>query len=392
MIPSVFKNPCNYYFSLWSLYLLQGTLYTSGSLLSQVLLAIILLLSIKHLWILVRKKNKPVYLIGLTLLLVLFVVYGLIHIMFNGQYSPSISSIRPLTSSYLKTYLISILPIFSCYYYAIKKHLNEKMFQYWIIIFVIVAIAEYFRLQREVLSSLVEDREDITNNMGYIFLALFPCMMVYEKKPLFQYLGVTICTIFVILAVKRGAMLLMGVSIILFALYKMRVSKGIHRYLVILIIAVGLFYLYRFVEYRMANNQYFSQRIEETLGGDYSGRDHLYSDIIEAFITNSNAYQFFFGRGADGTLRITSNFAHNDWLEILTNQGVLGVVVFIIYWFLFYRTIKRYPYSRESRFTLILLLTVLGLKTLFSMSIGGMTIFTASILGYALSDGFREIG
>ena len=387
-----FKNPCNLYFTLWSVYLLQGTLYESGSLFSQAILLVILLVSLRHFGLSLLKKKQSLFFKSLSALLLMFIVYGTLHILFNGKYSPSITFFRPETTTYLKTYLISLLPIYSCYYYASKKHLNEGMFQYWIIFFFILAFSEYFRLQREVLDSFTTDREDITNNMGYVFVALFPCLMVLEKKPILQYIGAGICSVFALLAIKRGAMLLIAVSLVAFVLYKMRTSRGPKKLLFSIMVLLGVFLLSRFFENMMMNNEYFSQRIELTMSGDSSGRETLYSDFINAFLHDANLGQVLFGRGANGTLTVSYNYAHSDWLEILTNQGLFGVALFTFFWLSFYKTIKNGNYSQLSRFTLVLIIIVYGIKTIFSMSIGAFSIYTSSVLGYALADGFLEKG
>lgn len=390
MVISFFKNPCNLYFTLWSTYLLQGILYESGSLFSQLVLAVILLISIKNCFEVSRWSHKPIFFRGLTLLLAMYTVYGLIHLMINGEYAPSVTTFHPRTIVYLKTYLVSLLPIYSCYYYAAKKYLTTKTLQLWVILFFFVAVADYFQMRKEALAAFADDREDITNNMGYMFLALLPCMMVYENKPAMQYLGIILCSLFVILAVKRGAMLLTAISIIIFVLYKMRSARGLRKFMTVITVAIGIIVIYSFFEKRLSESQYLNHRIEETLSGDSSGRDELYSDIIKAYTSNTNTLQMLFGRGADGTLMVTKNYAHNDWLETLTNQGILGCVIFALFWFLFYKTIRNKYYSSEARFTLFLIFITLLIKTTFSMSIGGLSIYAASIIGYSLADGFIQ--
>ena len=93
--------------------------------------------------------------------------------------------------------------------------------------------------------------------------------------------------------------------------------------------------------------------------------------------------------GAEGTIKVTYNYAHNDWLELLTNQGIIGVIFFAYYWLGVYYTCKSKRLSKESRFALKYIFLILFLMTLFSMSINAMTIYSSSMLGYALADGFK---
>ena len=69
--------------------------------------------------------------------------------------------------------------------------------------------------------------------------------------------------------------------------------------------------------------------------GDISGRDNIAKLIIDYHGTQANVFQIVFGSGSDGTLRLIGAYAHNDWLEILFNQGIVGIIMYVIYWISF---------------------------------------------------------
>lgn len=386
MLKSFINNPCNLYFTLWSAYLLQGTLYESSSLLSQGILVMILLMSLKSFWRILLSIKKPYVIKGFSILMVMYIVYGLLLILFDGRYTQGIS-FHPATTTYLKGYLISILPVFVCYDYAEKGYLNRRMLAWWVSAFVIVSIAGYFREQRERLIDMFEGAET-TNNSGYTFLSLIPVMLIFVDKPLLRYFGVALCSIFVLMSMKRGAILILVLVLVVFILNEMKQSKGHAKFITIALLLIFSFFLIHFVQDVLLNSIYFNQRIEETVEGNTSGRNELYSKFIDAFFNDAGAFQILFGRGADGTLKVASNYAHSDWLEILTNQGLLGFFVFCYFWISYIRTINDKQYCDDSRFVLFLVFIILSIKTFFSMSIGGMTIYVCSILGYALADGF----
>ena len=50
-----------------------------------------------------------------------------------------------------------------------------------------------------------------------------------------------------------------------------------------------------------------------------------------------------------------SNFAHNDWLEILTNQGLVGVVIYGFYWVCFMLTCRSRYITGSNKFCLYLI-------------------------------------
>ena len=380
-IKSFFSNPCNVYFSIWCLYLLQGTLYPSASILSRLLVIIIIIISAKHAVEVGSSRKKPIYFVGLGLLVLMYFVYGTIYMVSKGQF----------LYLYLKNYMMSLLPIFSCFLYAKKGFLNKKMLQRWVVFFVVVAIAEYYRLQREMVEAMIiNPDEDFTNNMGYVLLSLIPCMVVYDEKPWMQYIGLGICTFFVLMGMKRGAILIGVVALVMFIWYKMKNSKGIQKLFVILIVAVSMFYLSYLVQDLLENSDYFYERVSQTKEGDTSNRDIIYKSLLNSYRHDSSTTQKLFGRGANGTISLRGHYAHQDWLETLINQGLLGVVFFMIYWYLFYKTSRNNRYSKQSRFVLFLIFVLFGLKTMFSMSIGDMTIYVSAILGYSLADGFAK--
>lgn len=80
----------------------------------------------------------------------------------------------------------------------------------------------------------------------------------------------------------------------------------------------------------MAESDYFNHRIEQTLEGDSSNRDVIYGGLIIHFLDETNALKLFLGNGAQATLKIHGGFAHNDWLELLINNGIIGALIYIL--------------------------------------------------------------
>ena len=126
------------------------------------------------------------------------------------------------------------------------------------------------------------------------------------------------------------------------------------------------------------------KRIEDTLSGNSSGRDNLYTFFWNYFTENADFTHYLLGRGANGTLEIYYNYAHNDWLEIAVNQGLLGIIIYAFYWFCFYKTWK-HAKNIDSKTILVLTALIFFAKTLFSMSYADMSYVSTSVLGYALA-------
>lgn len=390
---SFFRNPCNIYFSLWSLYLLQGTLYESGSLTSQILLLIILLISVKDAVMTFNMPHLPVYFKGLNALVLMFTIYGVFLFFTDGVYVHTKTGYVTLSSNYLRTLYYSILPVYSCYLYTRRGYLTGDVLKKWVLVFVVIAVSEFVRFQREKVEQYLNmgsERKEFTNNIGYIMLLLTPCAFIYQKKPLIQFIIYGICMALVFVSMKRGAILIAAIAALFFFMDNLKLSGRRTRYTIFFFTITTLVVLYYLAKEMMMTNELLNQRIEATLEGDSSGRNVIYSDLINHFVNDANIFQMIFGMGAEGTMKVTYNWAHNDWLEILTNQGIIGVSLFAFYWLDFWKTSNTRSYSRETRFVLKYIFLILLLRTFFSMSIGDMSIYSSCMLGYALADGFKR--
>ena len=142
---------------------------------------------------------------------------------------------------------------------------------------------------------------------------------------------------------------------------------------------------YYVVEYFFSTSDFFKDRFEKTLEGYSSNRDILYDILWNHFIYDTNALQFFFGSGANATLEVMGQYAHNDWLEIAINQGLMGVMVFFVYWVAAYKDWKRAPKNEAYTIAMGLIFLAYFLKTFFSMSYGDMQYYATMALGYCLA-------
>ena len=386
-------NPCSGYFLLWTIYLMQGTLYPTGSVLSQILILAILLISLCHAYLLLNKRHIPIFFNGLNLLVLMYTVYGIVLFFTDGWYVqiPGKSGVQ--TFNYLKSYYMSLLPIYSCFYYTKRGYLKLQTLQLWAIIFIGVAISQYFSNQREMLAKLIEEgsrREDITNNIGYVMASLIPIALVFNKRIIFQYVYIGICAAFVFMAMKRGAILISMIGIWMFVWHSLRKSIGYKKFISLFIIGIAFAYLYDLVIHLIEDSDYFNARIERTLAGDTSGRDELFSGLINYYINESSIFNLLIGYGARGTDKIIGNGAHNDWIETLVCHGILGTILFFFFLFAFFLSSYNKKYSIESLFILHIIFVMYIVKTFFSMSIGDMTIYVDTMLGFALADGFSS--
>lgn len=378
-------NRCDWFIIVWVLYYLQGVFYSSGGAISTGLLGINLLVSIYcaiKIWLM---PNHPPYIKGLNLLVLIFSIYGFAHIINNpSMVHYAVSGMSMQSYVYIKNIYLSLLPIYAFYYFSLKGYLTAERLRWWAVVFCISCVVSYYSYMQHVLEQLLSSSEEITNNAGYLFLSLIPIWVFFRKKPLLQYAGLAFCMAFILMGMKRGAILIGGVVVLYLIWQIIKNARGKQRIIVILLTAVLAVAGFYFVIDMMTSSDYFIQRLEATKEGNSSGRDSLYSFFWTYFTEKADAIQYLFGRGANGTLEIYENYAHNDWLEIAVNQGLLGIIVYAVYWKQLYST-WRQSTNIEAKTILALVGIIYFAKTLFSMSYGDMTYVCTSVLGYALA-------
>lgn len=383
-------NQCNIYITLWCLYYLQGTLYASGSIISQAILAILLVMSICNAYIVNRHYKLPIFFKGLNVLIAMFTIYG-IAIIVSGEKLMTKNYTIVANYEYLKAIYISLLPIYSAYLYTIKGQLTKKSISIWIFFWILVATAQFYRNEREALEKYISNRTEITNNSGYLFLALLPSLVVFNKKPIIQFPLLLYCISFVVMGMKRGAIII-GLIIFCYFIYRTyKTSSRKNRKYIITFSFLVIFLATSFIMKMMAENDYFNQRVEQTLEGDTSGRDVIYGGLINHFLDETNALNFFLGNGAQATLKFNGAFAHNDWLEILINNGIIGVFTYIIYWICFVNSWLKSKSTINAFSALLMILLISFMQTLFSMSYGSLEIYMTLSLGYFLAISYKQI-
>lgn len=370
-------NQCDIYVGLWCIYMLQGVLYPQG-IINQLLQLIMLLWAMIAVFKYILQSRIYIFspiLKASFLLIVMYTIYGGIHIMFGdsmfyGQYV------------YLQNSLKSLAPIFLCYYFTMNGKLTSDRIRIYLPFLIITCVLLYYKNESLVL--LETNKEEITNNAGYYFVSLIPFLFFHSKRPILQYIFIGIILLYIFMGMKRGAILI-GVLSTLVLLYAN--LKNSSRWMKILfamlsIIIVGGINM--FIDHMMNNSAYFMLRFEQTLEGNSSGRDVIYQNLYNTLLLEPSPIYFCFGRGAESTIKIAGNYAHQDWLETFCNNGLLGVLILIFFFYSFGRNVIecRRHFSGMMFYSFTTLLLIIFCKTLFSMSIQNLNISESMLIGY----------
>lgn len=375
-------NKCDYFVLIWVLYYLQGTLYTAA-VINKILQLIMFIWFIVIFYFVTQDSNKPKLLRATSALFAMYLIYGAIHILFGRNLN---IGYQVQSYFYLQKASNSLLPIFLFYYYTRKGYVSEKRMRIYFLVFLITSIVLYLRERTHMYDIATANQTGVTNNAVYGILALIPMVYYFYKKPLIQYILLAVLLFFVVMGAKRGAILAGGICMLYFVLVSFRSNrKKIYAFFLSALFVVLAFY---YIEYTFRTNDYLAYRYEQTLDGNSSNRDIIYEFVWRAFWSESSVFSLLLGHGADATLSILGNFAHQDWLEIAFNNGIVGVYLFAMFFVGYIIDIKKVKHSLTSWYLhAFVTVFIIGLaKSFFSAFISQIDLCMSLVIGYTLAE------
>lgn len=266
---------------------------------------------------------------SILLLLIIHVVYFLFapdaYYAYGGEdrYIPLIGE--------LKLVIFSLGAFFPVFYFSIKGYMYKRIFVFLIVLGVVLAIGSLYFYSIYLME--VNSNFENVNNFGYAILALAPFVMLFDKKYQFAYLLLSIMV--TLFSAKRGAIFLSGI-LFLYILYKTAKSLSFVRKILLLIFvliiaAIILYYTYDY--YSLIIDRFSNQ------GMDSSGRDDIWRILFEK-IFEEGPIAWIFGSGFGASIKLSGCFAHNDWMEIFADFGLIGVIVYFSMYKNFYKISK----------------------------------------------------
>ena len=376
-------NICNLYIFIWCLYFFHW--YATGQVpiieqLANVLLGINMMISIYATMVVISRYTINRLMRAMLAVVAVFVIYGLVSLVRGEEIV--FSGVKTINNgTYLVAPLRTFLPVFTFFLFTKMGLLTEKVIRLWIIPFILLSVYCFYAAQ---FVRYGEEMEDLfTNGTGYLFAALFPFVYYFREKPLWQYVLIAIILFFSVLALKRGAILVTAVCFLFFIREKVKYAKKGKLWSLLLIVAV-VFGVWYFSRDTLLSSDAFQNRIEQTLEGNDSNRSNLRRIQLNAY-SNGDLVQILFGFGADGSLKISPNYAHNDWIEILVDQGLFGFTIFFCFWLVFYTTWRKCKKDSLPYNILGMIFLAAMIRTVFSMWYSNSNMFVSMPLGYCLA-------
>jgi len=164
---------------------------------------------------------------------------------------------------------------------------------------------------------------------SYYVLFLLPTLLFTPRKWL-RYVGLFITGLVLFSSFKRGGLIAFVLGIIAYLFVnEVLVERKFTRLLVFLIAMIALFIILIFVDNAMGN--IISERILNIQEDGGSGRDQVWATTWN-MIKASDSQQLLFGHGYNAVLKCSplGLSAHNDFLEMLFNYGIIGLVPYLV--------------------------------------------------------------
>jgi O-antigen ligase len=248
------------------------------------------------------------------------------------------------------TAILSVLEVIYCpllflFFFVALRHKPEllrttNMFFLLLLAFCLVLFFLVANYQNMLLQSSFSSLNDV-----YFLLLMLPWVLLYPKV-LWKYVGIAIIIFAVLWSMKRTALFALVFALLTYFLSeRIRARKVFDwRWMAgISLFAVISLQLYSYVDVK--TNGFFLSRISSILDDRGSGRLDIYNEVIR-LQSESTIDSWVLGHGHDTVRKFNTMeeseylSAHNDWLEVLFDYGLPGLVLYsAIYFFLLYAII-----------------------------------------------------
>lgn len=375
---------CSIYLMIYALYRISSSVYP-GTIVSRVLMLLFMVFS---LYFLMKSfsilRVGPGYIKWLFVLLTMFILYGLIYFLSPNTYTitEGLSYQDVPKIEYLKNIFLSILPIFAFYYFASKGMITETWIRANSLILLALAVTLFLYKYNDFVINDEYGRTEMTNNFGYYFVALFPLLCFWNKRPIIQFAYMVVLLVFIIISMKRGAMLSGVICAIYFINSIFRNATNWGRFVIILALGFLVYFGLPIFSDFIAGSEYFQFRLQQTMAGDSSNRDVIYATAVYYIFNETTLLEFLFGTGADSSIAVLTNYAHNDWLEIGINQGIIGVFIYALYFVSFFKLWRRNSKTGILGTVCGMCFIICFLATIFSMSYNSIDLSLSLCIGY----------
>jgi O-antigen ligase len=288
------------------------------------------------------------------------------------------------------TILVFPLMLSSSYYRARNGELN-KLFFLAVLFMMACIVLQYVRLY-SIANQLGDEKSHIA--VSYFPLFILPVLLLPSSK-FVRYLSILITTIVIISSIKRGGLIALGASLLVYVIIKQIVSgeSKIKQLVALISVALVMSGVLYYLQKQEDNN--VVERMYNITDDGGSGRDVLWEDTYRN-IHNRDALSRAIGNGYRSAQKVSKFHlpAHNDVLEIWYDFGGIGIILYAIAFFSLLRyTIRlikrksRYAPHLAMTMTFYIFLSMISIVVLYFWMV--LLMFTTGIIA-GLADSEME--
>jgi O-antigen ligase len=171
--------------------------------------------------------------------------------------------------------------------------------------------------------------EETQLNAVYFPLLTFPWLPLV-KKSLWRYFGMTLVTLAVFYSLKRTALVALAMAAVTYVIVDYVVVTRRLRLVKVIVPAVllclAVVTYYRIDELRGGT---FSSRLRSTSTDEGSGRLGIYAAILDE-LKRSSVNSVVLGHGHYSSVGYVGKTAHNDFLEVVFDYGMVGLSLYVL--------------------------------------------------------------
>lgn len=231
------------------------------------------------------------------------------------------------------------------FFYAVFKYYGsslESMFLYIVVCWYIV-IALTYSVNYSVLGQMALSGQSHLLGTSYILLYPLPLALCLKNK-FWRWFCVIIGAVVVVSSIKRGGVLGFAIAMLTYYFvhnFYINRKKHIVRNFIVMILSIVLVVVVFITYDNVMNNGLIQERLNNISQDDGSGRGEVMSYMFKN-ISNIPIDKLIFGYGYLGSVEFSplNLSAHNDFLEVLYDYGLIGLSVYIWFYILVFKKIK----------------------------------------------------
>jgi len=287
-------------------------------------------------------RNKNLFFNSWTVLLLL----NTVSFIFTATYADELH--QPMFVGILLTSL-SFYPF---YYFVMHGCFGKEQLRTFLLILIPLYIYRFYSNE----SKRLMEGWEVVNNISYAFVALMPVVFLIRKKIYATGIAMLLMA-FIIDSAKRGAMIAGGLVLLVYFYYIISNTAGKNNPFRLLGSLLLIAFLVYFGYAYYLSNEFAIRRMANIEGG--SGRDLIFIAILSYWYSYGDLWEYLFGFGFASSLKMTYGFyAHNDWLELLSNLGLLGIFTYLVLYLSSIKVFKMYKWAFVEKYMLLSVLLV----------------------------------